>query len=217
MPARDVTRCRAAFEGRLNSLLQLALDSAKFFLRSTSGSYQSIGARRRESILGLVLLQSHLAWEEFLERTFVRYMCGASTDVGYAPTLLQQVQPNHASAMTRLLQRCGGRQGNYVKWDDASVTNYARHFFTQGDPYVNSIQGITAQSNGLVTVRNRIAHRSEHSHNQFRAVVRDRFTYVPRGMTPGRFLASAAPFGGPGTMLEHYISAYKTAATQIVP
>jgi hypothetical protein len=157
----------------------------------------------------LACLRLFLAWETFLEETFVRYMCGARASSGYAPTRF--VMPRameHARDMTE-----AGKQ--FAPWAHSpTVVARAALYFDHGEPYASALTPAQLELEDLRLIRNRIAHSSERSQEQFRTVVRRRLGYVPRGMGPGRFVLSAAPTGG--TYLGYFGAILSDLADRVV-
>ncbi len=216
MPARSVAQCRSLFEERIDSLLQFADESRGFHFITPNGSRTHIGSRRREMIVGMTLLHSHIAWEDFLETVFVRFLCGAVPPTGGAPILIRPRFSNNASAMSDMLASFGS--GKFLNWSESNTLRYAARYFHLGEPFATSIGSVKTTSSEMNVIRNRFAHRSLFSRLEFQRIVTSRLGYVPRGMTVGRFLTGAAPTGtGASNMLDYYTSELKVAASAIVP
>ena len=178
------------------------LTSAQSF-RQPSG--RSVHVRDVEEIAGLALLKMTLAWESFVEETFLRYLCGAKSAAGMAPTLLA---PKHLTLPAAFKSLVGSAQ--FLGWHpNTTVKRAAKHFDPAGDPFLTPVGGAKSVLIEMADVRNRIAHRSDHSVQVFQDVVRNHFGAVPRGMTPGRFLLGPLPSGV--TAFDHY--AAQLAAT----
>ncbi|MEA3065943.1 MAG: hypothetical protein QOJ27_2395, partial [Sphingomonadales bacterium] len=152
---------------------------------------RSIHVRDLEEVAGLGLLKLTLAWESFLEDSFLRYLCGAPSCAGVGPTLLVPKEPTLRTAYSSLL---GGQK--YLGWQSATTLARANKCFAAGAPYASAIGGATTDLKQISAVRNRIAHRSPFSVTEFQAVVVAELGSVPRGMTPGRFLLGALPNKG---------------------
>ncbi|MEW6014387.1 MAG: hypothetical protein AB1690_03590 [Candidatus Zixiibacteriota bacterium] len=154
--------------------------------REPSGiGFKSIGIRRVELIAGASLLFIYQAWEDFLENTFTRYMCGACGPSGYMPVLSQPKYQSIADAHRNLL---AGQQ--YLKWNANSTISKAQQYFQNGEPYFTAVGSVRQIISDVETVRNRFAHRSAYVKTQFKILIRREIGYLPRGMTPGRFLRS---------------------------
>lgn len=189
MPSATVGHCLQSFNDRVQKALKLQSEASKFRIATQTGSYRHIGNHRVELLAGLALLRIHLAWEDFVESAFVRYMCGAVSPAGYTPTLLANPERSIAQAMASLL----GRRRDYLNWSPHNITSRAGRYFDRGEPFQSAISAIRQTVNDIVVVRNRFAHRSEYASKEFHLVVRNTFGYVPRGINAGRFLLRVNP------------------------
>lgn len=185
MATVSVDSCLTELQDTIQKYQTLAADSQTFQL--VHGRMSShIGQRRVELIVGACALGIHLSWEDFVEATFIRYLCGAKTRNSFSPTLNSGRQKRIADALAMLL---GTQQ--YLSWSIKSTLSRAQAHFLNGDPYQQSIAAIRGPLEDLIVVRNRFAHRSSFSQSEFRSLVRREYGYLPRGITPGRFLLSA--------------------------
>lgn len=164
-----------------------------------------------EIIAELSFLRIFIAWENFLEKSFIRYLVGAKSPSGYRPAIL--VNPQNMSHALDLIS--SGRE--YVRWNSASeVITRSEIYFRDGGPYKNALLGATTDLNDMNTIRNRIAHKSTFSKNKFSDFVRIKFGHGKRGMTPGRFLLTPMYFPPRITFLDYYAGIIKTASRIIV-
>lgn len=165
-----------------------------------------------EIITELAFLRIFIAWENFLEESFVRYAVGAESPSGYRPTRL--IEPKNMSHALDLIS--SGRE--YVIWNSASeIISRAERYFREGEPFKNAIQGASSDLNDMNTIRNRIAHKSPSSKNKFNDFVRRKFGYGRRGMTPGRFLLTPLNSSSQDTFLDYYDNIIRTTGRIIVP
>jgi hypothetical protein len=101
MPRREVEHCLRAFQ--TNVLANASLkNEAKSYRLLRSGKHEYIGIRKVERLAELSLLRLHLSWEDFLESTFLRYICGAESGSGFSPQLLLTRELNLPSAFGTL-------------------------------------------------------------------------------------------------------------------
>ena len=143
-----------------------------------------------QQIAELACLRMCLAWEIFLEETFVRYMCGATSPSGWGP--VRYVTPKHLDHAREIAS--GGK--DYVSWVVAQqVIDRANLYFEKGDPYTSALLPALLDLDDLRAVRNRIAHSSQSAREKFENMLRRRRGYVPRGMGPGRFVLGVLPGG----------------------
>ena len=211
MPIRDIHHCQREFDQSISSTLNFLAQTRSFRVLQPSGAYQNISARTNELLAGLALLRVCLAWEEFLESVFVRYMCGATSSSGFAPTLLLARERSISSAMAKLL----GPGGRYLNWSPSNTRKRAGEHFDKGEPFSTAISAGGAVLDEVFIVRNRFAHRSDFASQEFRMILNSRIGYIPRGMTAGRFLLSNSPVAGQ-TFIEFYANTLLGVSSQIV-
>ncbi len=215
MPTLGVEHCLRGFESSVQKTTRFVREARGWRRLGSNGVYVHIGIGRVELLAGLGLLRIHLAWEEFLESVFVRYMCGARSTSGFAPVLLSPPQPTIAVAMATLL----GPSRQFLHWNARSTLARASRFFQAGEPFATAVGAIAQTLDDISAVRNRFAHRSDFSANAFRILVLTAFGYVPRGMSPGRFLLTAHPSLAAGGLrfFEFYSGSLIGASRAIVP
>lgn len=206
MPTFSITSVHAEFV-QAHQRTATLLASARDFRRPNGAT---IHVRDVEEIAALALLKLTLAWESFVEDSFLRYMCGAKSNAGIAPILLIPRQPSLQAAFNTL---AGG--SSYLGWHPDSIIRRANSKFDAGAPYATAVAGAKSVLIEMAEVRNRLAHRSDHSVAAFQTVVRNHLGFVPRGMTPGRFLLTSLPAMGGITTFDHY-SAQLTATAFLV-
>lgn len=102
----------------------------------------------------------------------------------------------------------------FPKWNSANmVISRSELYFKDGEPYKNVLQSTMTDFNDMNTVRNRIAHKSKVAKDKFNKLVRRKFGYGIRGMTPGRFLFKQ--FNNI-KYIEYYIDIIKTTSNIIL-
>lgn len=203
--------CRARFEADLCAVADFLNDCQLMGLRQPDGTYRRLGRPRIEMLAGFTLIRLQLAWENFVEAVFIRYMCGSTSASGGGPTLLQLRQRNIGAATAELLQ---GQP--FVNWTYDETVSRASIYFVNGEPFTTPLGAVKRTIEDVAIVRNAIAHRSASAKDRFRNLVRRVIGYVPRGMTPGRFLLSA-PSAGQESIIEGYTNDFATVAGLIVP
>ena len=209
-----VDHCRRELGSTIQTALELARRAPTLHWDDGAGSLERIGIRRVENVAELAMLRVQLGWETFLEDVFVRYMCGARTAAGFAPVLLGPRQRTLGDAMATLL---GGQP--YLNWSIVNTLNRAATHFNAGAPFSTTLAVVRTAVIEFNAIRNRIAHSSEFSRNEFRSVVLNHLGYVPRGMSSGRFLLTTIPGSGtPGTrFIDDYALKLLGASALIVP
>lgn len=207
----QVQHCQSSFATDITKTYNFYSEAKNFKFENASGNFVSIGNRKTEKIASFTLIKIFLVWEDFLESVFIRYMCGAQTQSGYSPTLLQTIQPDLSSAIHSLLNN-----NSYLSWNIRNTQNRAVHYFQNGEPFNNVIASFRQTIKDITTVRNAIAHRSDFARNNFRSLVRRELTYLPRGITPGRFLLTTENNSG-DIFLKFYCDQLKAASNLLVP
>jgi len=187
MPRPYVQPLLSSMTSKVRESLTLAQEAVGFH-EKRRGEMRPVAQSKVYLITQLAFLQLFLAWEDFLEQTFICYMCRGKTGSGYSPELRVRAQNlDHALEILK-----GPRQ--YVEWVDGhEIQDRAKTFFQGGEPYYSAIVGAITQLNEMRKIRNRIAHRSKSSEQQFEELGRQLLGYKPKGLTPGLLLRTKLP------------------------
>jgi hypothetical protein len=155
-------------------------------------------------------LTCFLAWERFVENTFVLYMLGKKTDEGYGPkSYVKPVNREHAYDFVR-----EGR--DYADWTSPDIViRKSTLFFENGDPYRGALGPVTSDIKDMKTIRNAIVHMSAESREKVRTLIRDKLVYARGGITVGEFL-SAMLKGRNVTYITHYRELLELTSGRIV-
>lgn len=160
----------------------------------------------------LAFLKSFLAWERFLEESFVLYLLGKRAPRGRKPHRFA-VPPDTRAARDLI---SGNRP--YAKWDGGATLERANVFFRGGRPYTTAIEPRRHLLHEAQTIRNAIAHESQRARQQFETLVRTKLGTLPPKATVGIFLTTAVPGSVPAqSFLEYYLYGMESVACQIVP
>jgi hypothetical protein len=163
-----------------------------------------------EIITELAFLRIFIAWENFLEESFIRYLVGAKSPSGYSPKRFVNT-PNMEIAKKIIL----GERSEYIRWNSSGkVIARSETYFKGGEPYGNVLRGAATDLNDMNVIRNRITHMSTISKAKFINFVRRRFGHGKRGMTPGRLLLT--PLATQTTFFDHYVAIIKTTSKIII-
>lgn len=198
------------FNARLDDSLLLATDAANFH-EIRGGHLRPIRHSRIYQINEMAFLRMFLAWEDFLEESFIRYMCGAVTRTRYCPKVyVSPMNLDHALKFFIVKPR------NYVEWlSGQQVIERAEMVFRDGEPYKSAIRPLLTDLDDMRQIRNSIAHRSGTSWKRFETLVRRILGSRPHRLTPGLFLGlTHAGVGKP--YIEHYKDVLSVAASRIV-
>jgi hypothetical protein len=180
---------------------------------SLPGATPHISTARRDAIIELAFLQAFLAWESFLEESFILHMLGKLPRRGRPPH--RYVLPPSRKAALDLTAE--GR--DYAKWEGASeVASRATRFFRDGRPYTAPLRARQNTLDAARMLRNAVAHRSEKAQTTFETLARNQLGgALPPALTVGGFLNTIKPGSAPPeSFLEYYLGVLQDAAEQIV-
>lgn len=161
-------------------------------------------------VVELSFLKVYIAWEQFLEDTFVNYIMGRKTRKGYK--VKSFVNPKNFIHAKGIINE--GR--NYSKWDYDEVIRKSLLFLKNGYPYKNTLQPISNYLKEMSYIRNSIVHGSSHSMERFKSIVRSKIKYAPAKITPGEFLLKIES-KTKKTFFQHYTDFVVDASKKIVP
>lgn len=131
----------------------------------------------------LSFLKFFLAWEWFIENTFILYMLGKKTNRGYRPkTYAKPKDEEHAYEFVR-----EGR--DYADWTSPdAIKRKAKVFFKGGEPYESPLTSVIKDIQDMKTIRNAIVHMSQESQKRFETLLREKLGHA-KAITPGEFLS----------------------------
>jgi hypothetical protein len=159
----------------------------------------------------LAFIKIFVAWEKFLQESFISYMTGASL-VGYKPKLyLKKVGKDHA------LKILSGTE-DYPDWSKIDeVYTLAQLYFVNGEPFTLPLQQIETQFNDIKKVRNAIVHISSKAKEKFEGLLKARITSYRPDISPGEFLGLPVRKDNIETFMEFYVSYLEAASSKIIP
>ncbi len=200
----------AEFRSLVDDSLLLAND-ATHFQEVRSGRFRTIQQPRIWKIHEMAFLGMFLAWEDFLEASFIRFMCGAITRNRYKPRLY--VAPTN---MDHALKFFVVKPREYVEWASSQqVIERAEMVFRDGEPYKSAIRPSITDLDHMKQIRNAIAHRSGTAWDKFESTARRLLGSRPRGLTPGMFLTKTHTASG-RPYIEYYGDVLSVVASRIV-
>lgn len=179
-------------------------------------------------VVELAFLGMIASWEEFLERTLVRYLAGTATNSGYSPTPKYGTAKNIAQAY-EIISRDSKYDPakNYLKGNDTKWYRTQSDFFFSTHPF-----GCLENQNVLLThanaIRNRVAHDSEKCKTDFKdtaiAFLHPAGNKLTQSFAPGNLLMtpvtrhfSAATIAKGSTHFIAYADLLEMLAKKIVP
>lgn len=132
----------------VNSFIDLA------FQQDVNGNYVLL-QNQREFITDSAYLRLFIAWETFLEDSFIKYMLGEPSILGN--TITRYVQPldeQHANSLLIGTQK-------YVDWSNPEIVKRLCNLhFASGNPFDTFVSSMMTDLLDLKTIRNAAAHLS---------------------------------------------------------
>jgi hypothetical protein len=215
MGQRKLRTVLADFLRSLQECRQLADDAHRWSLPGANGKRPYISRKRRDSIAEIAFLRAFLAWETFVEVSFILYLSGQKPPRGRAP-YRYTFPPNQKAAIDWVVPE--GR--DFAKWTHPSlVSGRAERFFRDGRPFAPALRGNQNVLDEARLIRNAITHESGSAREKFENVARTRLGgTLPAKLTLGGFLGTIVPNSAPPiSFLEFYVGKIEFAAQQIVP
>ena len=171
-----------------------------------------LGVAKLEFAYELAYLRVFTAWEDFLEESFLRYMCGYEARHGQEQLIAGGTyNADLAKARTNLY-----RSRRYILWHNpGNVISRAQTYFQRSKHEI-----VLASMQGRIEHYAAIRHRVVHAHAEVNfdlatmALAGRRF----RGSRPGRFLRAAVPHSTtPMRWIDQIVLDFRGLAHQIVP
>lgn len=214
MARRRLRTVLREFLASLQECRGLSDDAYRWSIPGANTAHPTISQLRRDQITETAFLLLFLAWENFLEESFVLYLSGEKPPRGRPPHRYT-FPPNHRTACEWVIPE--GRP--YARWTNATeISTRAERFFRAGQPFAPVLRGNLNTLEEIRTIRNAIAHRSTSSQEKFEKLVRTKLGTLPPRLSVGRFLVTTEPRSTPpASFLEFYIGKIEFAAQQIVP
>lgn len=133
----------------------------------------------------LRFVRATLAWEEFLEQSFICYLRGSQSSIGRSYALSVPAVPNRNSAIKLAIG-----DGPFGKWlNERWTLGRADKIFSGPHPYALLSSPRFPE---IRAIRNRIVHRSEGARTDFQRIIMSICGTARPGMTPGRFLSESS-------------------------
>jgi hypothetical protein len=183
-----------------------AIIAAAYRVDSTNNFFFT--ATEQAVLVESAFLRLFVAWEAFLESTFVNYMIGAqSLQNNVLPRYVSPRDLDHAHSMV-----VGGMR--YADWSTPEVVRkLAKLFFDGGEPYETVLAQIHTDLLDIKTVRNAAAHLSSTTSTQLDSVASRVLSTPVAGMTVARFVLHRDPRSATGeSMMQTYNATLKAAA-----
>ena len=172
---------------------------------------QHLPPARLEMAYELAYLRVFVAWEDFLEESMLRYLCGYRALHGQETLVAGNYSPHLTSARARLY---GTR--DFLLWHNPrKVIDRAKGYFS-GSRHETVLASCEVRVGHFAAIRHRVAHA--HGGTEFDQATMALAGRRYPGARPGRFLRELAPqLNPPGRRLEAIVAELRGLAFQIVP
>ncbi|MCE0958735.1 hypothetical protein [Pseudomonas putida] len=207
------------------NLYEAILPHANYSYHNNKAAIKPAQAMR---VLGLCFMSTVGAWEEFVGRSFVRYMAGAST-----PTYTPILKIGSCKSIDHAIDVLAGEHNfdltkKYFTWTKyVEVRSRANVFFERGEPYTKIPQIFEQRLSDAVMIRNRVAHSSDKCVKDFAIVARRLMGIansgkLPQGTSVGKLLRLATvnhfqAFNGAKTYYHAFDQMFRHLAFMLVP
>lgn len=213
MPARVMPPLARQFANACDTACRLAAAGEQ--VRVLGGiARHHITVARLEYLYEIAYLRIFIAWEDFLEESFVRYMCGFRSAAGPAVRTAATLHCTTINAARLLLY--GGQQ--FKLWHDAKkIVQRAQGHFVSGlhETVINSNQ---TRLEWFSNIRHRVAHGQKDAQQKFDAATMQLVGRRYPGSRVGRFLREFdASQNQPVRWLDSIALELAALAGQVVP
>lgn len=224
----EVAHVKRAFVGEISSARSLVGAVRGLPAKVRPSNAVGIHPKYVQQVVELAFMGVVAAWEEFLERSLVRYVAGARSPNGNLPSL-KFGQANNIQHAYELLSQDANYdpQKHYLKVTDSRWVRRTADFFFSAHTYTclqNQVDLLKHASN----IRNRVAHSSEKCRADFKETavhfLQPANGALSQGFGPGALLLQPIQrhFGQQAVQagLNHfdgYVNLYESLANQVVP
>ncbi|QJW90499.1 hypothetical protein HNV11_14480 [Spirosoma taeanense] len=204
MPLIDSLNTFRASVAEANGFIALA------FQQDASGAYV-LPQNQRDFISDSAFLKLFIAWETFLEHSFIKYMLGEPSILG--TVIVRYVQPIDEQHAHKLLI---GTQ-KYVDWSNPDIVKrLCNLFFDRANPFDTFISSMMTDLFDLKTVRNAAAHLTSTTRQQLDSVGTRRLRRPCVNLNVSDFIFAVDPLSATGdTILTTYLNKLDVGAEGI--
>lgn len=187
-----------------NSFIALA------FQQDGAGNYL-LPQNQREFITDSAYLKLFIAWETFLESSFIKYMLGETSVLGNSITrYVQPIDEQHANKLLIGTQK-------YVDWSNPEIVKRLSNlYFISGNPIDTFVSSTMVDLFDLKTIRNAAAHLTSTTRQQLDSVGTRRLKRSCTNLKVSDFIFAIDPDSAAGeTILTTYLNKLDIAAEGI--
>jgi len=205
-------RIRDYFVGRIGAAEKLVWAARQLAAVRGAGTGGTLHVEHVGQVVELAFMGICAQWETFLEDSMVRYLAGAVPSAGTAPRLRMA----KCSDLPHAYQLLSGKPRfdsakDFLSWTNpTTVIDRAKVFLVGGEPYSAAITPCIDELRRTFQLRNRIAHASTKSINDFKDAAN--FYLAPKAMRPGYRVADL--LGEPHTKCFTFLSAAPAGTTR---
>lgn len=155
-------------------------------------------------------LKMFIAWESFLEKSFIHYLTGNSSTSGKTFTCFASPRDEaHASQILIGMNK-------YVDWSTPeTVRKLSKIFFDNGEPYETVLSSITSDIYDLKAIRNSAAHISSTTSKNLDGLGTRKLQRPCNNITVYDLILAIDPSNSSKTILQTYQDTLEAAACQI--
>jgi hypothetical protein len=177
---------------KINGYINLAYE------QSSAGNYIR-SDQEIEFLVTSAFLKLFIAWESFLEKSFVTYLTGGSSIGGTRPTkYANPIDQEHAHKLLIGTQK-------YVDWANNEIVNrVAVLYFENGEPFKTALDSISTDLSDLRTIRNASAHISSTTQKKLDAVASRVLGNTTTGTNVSDFIMKISLEDASKTVLQMY-------------
>lgn len=178
---------------------------------ATDGNGQFVHAADvRAFMTEAAVLKIYMAWERYLEQSFLGFLMGVPSTAGVRVTCyLRPTTLEHARRVLIGTQR-------YVDWSNPQIVKrLAELYFEKGEPYWRTLSSIEVDLFDLRAIRNAAAHLSTSTSDQLDQLALRKLGRATTGVTVYDLVTAPDAHIAGKTVLEGYIEALEAAASLI--
>lgn len=180
----------------------------EFFSNHVVSNGTTYSSELHSCVIDGAFLSLFMAFEKFLECSFVCYMMGQNGLNGNA--FSKYVSPQNEENALAILKGTS-RFADFTNRD--TIIKLAHNFFDNGGPYTY-LNSISVDFEEMKKVRNAISHVSNESERAFKGLVRTKLGALPPNISTSIFLNTVIP-GTTETFFIHYKDIVENAITNI--
>ena len=175
--------------------------------REDSRGRYILSAEQRRAITEYAFLRLFIAWEAFIEESFLKYSVGVASCRGnIVIRILNPQSEEHAYSIIR-----GGKA--FIEWSNVDIIRpAAKLIFHDGGPFETPLSSILQSINEAKTIRNSIAHISRTTQPKLEHLALTKLGIVRNGITPYEVVYKST---ASGIVFTDYASTFEAAATDI--